>query len=793
MTLRLLTLFALAVCGLALQSGRGRPCSQSAGEDDRAPRQTGSATLGSAAYYLDERHLLLDGSLTDEEVQSQPFVFNDLREAVRHLKDTTTLYFRPWVYWVDNPDVPEVVRARTTALPVAGEDRREPFGMVIRGRKLALVGLGDHPEDVVLASQRGQMQGAVGNFTMLDMHVDELTVENMTLGNFCNVDLDYRLRPELSRKRRSDVITQAHVGYVHGQRLTARKVRFISRLNLNPLTGARESLYDSCHFECTDDALNGGNAVYRHCDFDLYGAKPMWSTFGAGPLFYDCDFYVRSNNRETYFCKQGGPVTVVSSRYHAPEGSYVGWTAYPQRWLRCYQKDFLLNGQPYVIGSKQQENTVVMDSLDMRTDRPPFLRISQHEAEMQVGGESLALHVDGNGRQVVWRADPLLYLDKTRGDSVTVHLACDDIEESVNIPVTACATGDEPAVAVCMVTVKPALLPPPNFLKEPTIRIENGVAHLDYQLDLQGRRDESFVAWSRLDVDDCHDEAILAWSNDGPQREYRLRPGDVGHRVSATIRPAHSRSDKGGMTVIASKLIDKADIVGADSLETDFSDIRCGWCYGLPVDAWQADGYKPADTDAYDWSFDPKKPMWEYGEGFNGAVGKGLLQAQRGARLMYTPFARTYNDMSLLLEVDPTKTAGQGFGSATGQYMDVCLKFDTQTLSGYGLRIIRTVKHAKAVDFLLVEYRQGVVTPLTEPVSSTCYRTGCTIRLDYTDGQLSAHVETKTPKPADSSLPHVVDLKARVAPSTFGGIHIQHTGSCGESTTMLHRLKVHYN
>ena len=89
--------------------------------------------------------------------------------------------------------------------------------------------------------------------------------------------------------------------------------------------------------------------------------------------------------------------------------------------------------------------------------------------------------------------------------------------------------------------------------------------------------------------------------------------------------------------------------------------------------------------------------------------------------------------------------------------------------------------------------KDGIVTPLTDPVSATCYRTGCTIRLDYTDGQLSAHVETKTPKPTGSTLPHEVDLKATVAPNTFGGIHIQHTGSCGESTTMLHHLDVSYS
>ena len=181
--------------------------------------------------------------------------------------------------------------------------------------------------------------------------------------------------------------------------------------------------------------------------------------------------------------------------------------------------------------------------------------------------------------------------------------------------------------------------------------------------------------------------------------------------------------------------------------------------------------------------------MWEYGQGFNGAVGMGLLQAQRGARLMYTPLVRKYGDMSLVVKVDPTKTAGQGFGSATGQYMDVCLKFDTKTLTGYGLRIIRTTKHAKAVDFLLVRYDHGIISPVSEAVSSTCYRTNCTISIDFIGNMLSAHVETETPQPADSKLPRVVDLKAQVEPNEFGGIHIQHTGSCGESTTMLHHLQ----
>jgi hypothetical protein len=159
---------------------------------------------------------------------------------------------------------------------------------------------------------------------------------------------------------------------------------------------------------------------------------------------------------------------------------------------------------------------------------------------------------------------------------------------------------------------------------------------------------------------------------------------------------------------------------------------------------------------------------------------------------MYTPVNGHYGDMSLTLQVDPTKTAGQGFGSATGQYMDICLKFDTRTLTGYGLRIIRTVKYAKAVDFMLVEYAGGTVTPLTDPVSAICYRTGCTIELRMRGDSLSAHVETSTVLPSNSGLATVVDLSATVTPNAFGGAAIQHTGTCGESTTMLHRLKIEW-
>lgn len=715
------------------------------------------------AQSLDSLHILVDA----EANVSSPYVYHSFQDAATHFRNGITVYINPGVYWIDDPD---------DATVRVGKNGREPFGMVVKCNNLHLIGKGEQPEDVVLASQRGQTQGAVGNFTMFDFWCNKLVVENLTMGNYCNVDLTYPKNPRFNRKKRSDAITQAHVGYVHGDSLIAKKVRFISRLNLNPLNGAKNSYYEDCHFECTDDALNG-NATYHRCNFDLYGQKPFWSTFGKGVLFVDCDFNVKGENREMYFCKQGGPVTLKDCRYHAPSDDiYIGWTAYPQPWLRCYQQNFRLNGKPYLIGSRQPQNTLQPVVLDLLPMEPPFLAISQHNASLLTGRDTLLLSCQ---ETVSWRVETGFEKYVTLnplGKKVEI-IPTNNSDETADFCIIArTRDGRE---AACHLVVKPSILPAPDFIKKPRIVQRDHQLLLEYELDLQGRRDESLITWYRDDVP-------IATSHVQPERSLQVSESDRQHAIKAIIKPKHQRSDYGNSLIAQFKV---KRVPQLNALDTDFSQFYCDWQPVVAEGLWTIDGYKPTDTSEYDWAFNRQEPMWEYGKGFNGAVGMGLLQAQRGARLMYTPVKRTYGDMSLTLHVDPTKTAGQGFGSATGQYMDVCLKFDTETLTGYGLRIIRTTKYAKAVDFYLVRYDHGQITALTEPVSSTCYRTNCTISLHFNGSLLSADVTTTTPQPAHSTLPHEVHLSAKVDANTFGGIHIQHTGSCGESTTMLHHLQ----
>ena len=786
-------------------------------------------SYGNLTLSLDSHHFLVDANASDQAVKANPFLFRDFREAMGHLTDGTpddpmVVYIAPYVYWVDDPDDPAIR---------VGENGHEPFGLIVRCQNLHLIGLSDDARDVVIAAQRGQTQGAVGNFTMLDFHGDGLEVNNLTLGNFCNVDLEYPLLPQLGRSKRSSAITQAHVAYCHGDRVVARNVRFISRLNMNPLNGARRILFDHCHMECTDDALTG-NGVYLHCSFDFYGQKPFYTTRQTGAVMLDCDIYLRSGNSRSYFCKASGPLTLVDCRFHAEDSVYIGWTAYPAPWLRCYYSNVTLNGKPFLIESEHPETTVCMDGLPLldaykttegynivgllsgedgwnplgqssdmvALAKPTSLIVTPREVNCHGGdGEwtftASARYHEGKldtQQHLLWKVEKgyekYLQIQETEQGSLRVSSDYDE-DEPLHIPVT--VTSQDGLQGAVMIHLEGRQLPAPSLKGTPKIRIKGNVAHLDYRLSPNNHGDSSEITWYVADSPDFSLTVPIATSHDAPERDYHIREGDVGKYLMAAISPCHARSPLGDtVKVICRQQIRPHHVAFQNEYETDFHDFYCGWQPLVKEGCWTVDGYKPSDTEDYNWTFDSTKPMWEYGEGFNGAVGRGLLQAQRGARMMFTPIDGRYGDMEVELDVDPTKTAGQGFGSATGQYMDVCLKFDTRTLTGYALRIIRTTKYAKAVDFLLVGYDRGIIAPLTAPVSAVCYRTGCHIRLKCAGGRFTAQVSTDTslPQPDDPVLQREVCLSAAIMPSAAGGFAIQHTGSCGESTTMLHHLLI---
>lgn len=801
---------------------------------------------------LSETAIYLDGSLSDELAAQYPYVYNDITKALSAdaLKNGTadkpmTVYVAPYVYWIDDPAATDTVQ-KTEGYSV-------PYGMVVNSEYLTIKGLTGNPDNVVLAGNRGQSHASNGNYTMFRFNCSgALTVKNITIGNYCSVDLDYPLMSELNQAKRTETITQAQLADVSGDKMFADNCNFISRLNLDPINGASRSLYNNCHFESTDDALNA-NAVYVGCDFDFYGNRPLYSSYGTGSTFLGCTFNCKILNVEAeptqFFTKEGGTITAVDCVYNSNLSVpiSIGWTKTPSTSLKCYQSNIIHNGQSITIGGEGAKETVdmtgksVLDAykvvsggktyyntynlLKGSDDWDPLgvrdvikaagqdtvatqLSITSDVTEIESGKETASIGgtvnyfygTNDTTQKITYSVsdEDKAYVKLTDNGDGTCKVEGTNNDDAARKVIINASTesGLEAAVGI---TVKPSKIEAPAFTKAPVITNDGqGSLKVDYSLDLGSREDMSAISWYRCtDAEGSNPILVAVTRNDSPEYTYKLTAGDIGYYIMAKVESKNIRSDYGTpVNTVYDKAIGVKD-VRSKNFATDFSNFPNVKQSEIKAGFWTVDYNRPADTESFGkWQGADTEEPWVYGVTGNGCVGAGLYQGTQGSRLMYTPVEGTYGDMSLKLVVDPAKTAGQGFGSA-GQYMDVLLKFDTSTLTGYGLRIIRTRDSSNAVTFVLVKYDNGTVTEISDEVIASCYATGCTISLKVEGNKLTAHVETPTEQLADQAAkgyPHVVDLTADIEVNSFGGVAIQHTGTVGsggwQNTTMLHNLNV---
>lgn len=801
---------------------------------------------------LSETAIYVDGSLSDELAAQYPYVYNDITKALSAdaLKNGTadnpmTVYVAPYVYWIDDPAATDTVQKT--------EGYSTPYGMVVNSDYLTIKGLTGNPDNVVLAGNRGQSHASNGNYTMFRFNCSgALTVKNITIGNYCSVDLDYPLMSELNQAKRTETITQAQLADVSGDKMFADNCNFISRLNLDPINGASRSLYNNCHFESTDDALNA-NAVYVGCDFDFYGNRPLYSSYGTGSTFLGCTFNCKILNVEAeptqFFTKEGGTITAVDCVYNSNLSVpiSIGWTKTPSTSLKCYQSNIIHNGQSITIGGEGAKETVdmtgksVLDAykvvsggktyyntynlLKGSDDWDPLgvkdvikaagqdtvatqLSITSDVTEIESGKETASIGgtvnyfygTNDTTQKITYSVsdEDKAYVKLTDNGDGTCKVEGTNNDDAARKVIINASTesGLEAAVGI---TVKPSKIEAPAFTKAPVITNDGqGSLKVDYSLDLGSREDMSAISWYRCtDAEGSNPILVAVTRNDSPEYTYKLTAGDVGYYIMAKVESKNIRSDYGTpVNTVYDKAIGVKD-VRSKNFSTDFSNFPNVKQSEIKAGFWTVDYNRPADTESFgSWQGADTEEPWKYGTTGNGCVGAGLYEGTQGARLMYTPVEGTYGDMSLKLVVDPAKTAGQGFGSA-GQYMDVLLKFDTSTLTGYGLRIVRTKASSNAVTFVLVKYDNGTVTEISDKVIASCYATGCTISLKAEGNKLTAHVETPTEQLADQAAkgyPHVVDLTAEIEANSFGGVAIQHTGTLGargwQNTTMLHNLNV---
>ncbi len=454
------------------------------------------------------------------------------------------------------------------------------------------------------------------------------------------------------------------------------------------------------------------------------------------------------------------------------------------------------------------------------------------------GGDRVTLSYSISGPQAGAYTDTVEWklLNPTDSAYVTLTTQADGtcVVQSVNdqdvipkvIVVAKAASGLEAAVEV---TAKPNMIAAPAFTDEPTIaQGTDGTASVSYTLDLGERADMSEIIWYICDdASGTNAREIAVGRADEPLKSINLVKGYVGKYLKVGIKPKHLRCEYGALKeVVASVAITDTGITESNTVKADISTIstKSG---GTIAGAFTVDSHKPLDTVSGGNNHTPfdgaaegditttpgqfensnaegKGDVWQWAVGNkNGVLDyEGIYQTQaRSSRINYKTTKTSTGDMAVTVKVAPGKTASQGFGSAN-QFMDVMIKYDIETETGYGLRIYRI--SGNSCGFMLLEYKEGKTKALTKTVESTVYLTECTIKLwTETVGnetKLKCTVETSNPDKAEQTLQTLnkpdatasVSLEATIENNAYGDFSLQHYGTVGDNVTYIGDIELEY-
>ena len=857
----------------------------------------------SRTFTLDENTLFLDYRLQPAQLAGNPYAFNNFKDAAKALKNGTAdkpmmLLTAPGVYWVDDPDDPAI----------RGTNGSAPLGMTIACNHLYFYGLNSKWENVVFAVNRGQTQGSAGNFTMFQIQGTGLKSENVTFGNYCNVDLKFPLVPSLGRKRRADAIAQAQLFSYNGGDGVAINSAFVSRLNLLPFART----YLNCHVESVGHA--GGASTYVNCDLEFYGVN-----FSGGRNFLNCDITFkpgpgalqgRGPHRFGFVDGTGAGGACIDVRFHRSQEMIdrnialeVSWDRVPQAaTTRGYQNNVTMDGKPYVIQevATPGATVVIADGSDLlrafkvtqggRTyynvpnisGADPFGYAAAIKAVAKAAGKdenyylsipiSAALRPSGappapggpvapggpagaggrGGRGGPGGPGGLAGLGFGGNQTTTIRSGQTTASLTASVAPAGYAssaalgkwqfTANNPGVveltpgangsvtvtgknntaapvdviivaknelgleACARVKVEPAFVEPPTFARTPAITpAANGRVTLGYALNLGSnlRTDESSIIWYRCtDAQGANPMKVAVSRRNKPEIAYTLSDGDVGSYLMATIQPKHSVSEAGPMQTVYSRAVVTKDDVKIHAIDTDFQNFPADPQPKILPGTWTVDGYfaPEAVTENKSPRYTASSNSWTYGQGNSGSIDYyGLYQTARGAQLLYTPAGGGYGDMTVRAKFAPAKNTGQGFGSATDQFLEVYIKYDTATKTGYAFRIQRlTTEEINAIGykgagavagcaFFVVKYTNGVMAPASKKIMSSAFVAECAVELTVKNGRLLASAtSTEEVRSGDAfDFPREVRFDLPVETNSYGGTGMLFTGTVGVNAVLV--------
>jgi hypothetical protein len=679
---------------------------------------------------------------------------------------------------------------------------------------ITLLGLTNDRRTVVLADNRGLMQGSDDDGYIIDVHADGFTAKNLTIINYCNADYEYPGDPGKNLKKRSDVITQGVAFQAQGDKLVCENVALLGRLDTMFLRTTR-SYFKNVYIEGTDDWMGGGQlSVWQDCTLVFATGSGVMSA--SGVVFLDCRFEATNGMRFYKAEFRGAERPDVLIHCIVPADSpraHVAWVRgvaapRPNVLSLTYQnKD--ANGNPAVIYdstvgrpaftySRELSDQEVQafnpwNLLRQAPNAPPDdwdpagaqttheaqgnlpfrIRLTRGSASIRTGDSGVTLGATVTparaDQTLMWSSDSdLVALSQTTRSSVLVA-GRNTTSQAEWVPVHAIATNG--VYVTAWVYVEPKYIRSPSITAGPTLNPPvNGTVSIDYTLNLGGREDQSLVTWYICDdAAGAHPRCVAVSRGNEPLKTLPLTPGAIGKYLKATVQPKCNISEPGPESWVMSA----RPVTAADVSATVSPNFR---------------NFVTETNDTYVSGLWTVLGTWAIVTGDNYLNGYGIRPTGPGY-LLYQQDADC-SDMQVDL-VMASEKEGQGF-SVPGSpdendphslYADMYLKFDPRTRNGYALRMWRTKQSANKCMFQLYQITNGVGSPLNDrKVLSGVFKTTVHMTLKVTGTTLTVH--------ATNDVDHeTLSLEGTITPNHFGGAGVYWPRG---SSTIYSRFEISY-
>lgn len=790
---------------------------------------------------LSASNVIVDAYL--DEASRTSFTFKNLQELkAANIADGTTVNFTPGVYWTDDYKDPN--DANTTAHPGL-------IGISFPQSKLIFKGLTSNADDVRIAGNRGQTVGSLGNWNVIGVGTN-FSAYNLTIANYTSVDLVYPRDPSQNLARRTDARVQAQTitnasGVATLDKMYFENVRFVSFLNvLNGFLPARAYFKDS-YFQLTDDSIARGDInVFEHCTFDFYGSHPSGSASTTIAAFFNSTFNLRNDNPIFWFSKNiGGNWVLVDNVFKGPKEE-IRWESAQRPEVTHYTfNNVYEDGTPVIFDLQNPLATATLSGDALKIFKAggttynvynllkgsdgwnPSNQQQKYDSafKFSLAATPLTLQSDNAANEVVIKPtfvpanafayeslifdyDSSLFSSLgTTGDG-SLHLRAKLNTSGRIVDTVVKASAPNGLVAHIVLHINPQSVDAPVVVGTPSITIGQNLAALQINYD-KSFTDTSTITWFRGSAPNDKAVQVAITTLAEPYKNYQLSAGDIGQYLTALVTPKYefSAAATTSVEVTTARAITSTDVANPLVISTNFANItRVGHAINQP-NVWYADTIKPADVNQA-WVPATTDP-WTYAvntrDGISGT--RGLLTSTQGARLLYQPQG-AFSDISLALNLTPEKLAGQGFGSATDQYLEIYIKWDPVTKTGYALRFQRLASDplngnkpipssGNSVRVSMIEYVNGTATLLPNCyVESSVYMPGMQLMFKLTGNTLTADVITLSPQTATQmnyALPSAIHFSAPVqnASSTHGGFGVQFTGTAtAGNRTQLEKLEV---